>query len=285
MARRISAANVNLEADMIAIRMAVAVVATAAFLGFVASGPTWAQSQSKLDTVPRNNTLKVGWAVFHPYIYRDPKTNQVTGFSIDLANEMAKAMGDNVKLELVEDSWATFAAGLQANKFDLWPGAAISLRRALAVSFSDPYTKQTYTLLAGSEAASKARSWKDFDRPGQKIAVVLGSTTDTYLGRALKQAELVRVKSVPDGLLSLVGGRINAYASTTDSLMAMRKEHPNLAVVGGGGFATSVFAFALPRNDPQWVSWVNEFVREMKRTGRITELLDKYGMDHSFAAD
>jgi ABC-type amino acid transport substrate-binding protein len=260
-----------------------AVLGAALFLCF-SIGEALAQAQSKLDSIPRTNVLKVGWAVFHPYIYRDPKTNQVTGFSIDLANEMAKGLGDNVKVELVEDSWSTFAAGLQANKFDVFPGAAISLRRALAVSFSDPYTKQIYSLLAPSEAASKAKSWKDFDRPGQKIATILGSTTDTYLANLIKQAEVVRVKAVPDGVLALVSGRVNAYASTTDSLAALRKEHPSLAIVPGG-FATTGFAFALPRGDLQWTSWVNEFVREMKRTGRITQLLDKYGMDYSSAAE
>jgi ABC-type amino acid transport substrate-binding protein len=246
--------------------------------------PAFAQAPSKLDAIPKTNVLKVGWAVFHPYIYRDPKTNQITGFSIDLANEMAKGLGDNVKVELVEDSWSTFAAGLQANKFDVFPGAAISLRRALAVSFSDPYTKQVYSLLAANDAASKAKTWKDFDRPGQKIATILGSTTDTYLGNLIKQAEVVRVKAVPDGVLALVSGRVNAYASTTDSLAALRKEHPNLAIVPGG-FATTGFAFALPRSDMQWTAWVNEFVREMKRSGRIQQLIEKYGMDASAAAD
>jgi polar amino acid transport system substrate-binding protein len=256
-----------------------------AFALFVAGGLAFAQApQSKLDTIPKVNVLKVGWAVFHPYIYRDPKTNQVTGFSIDLANEMAKGLGDNVKVELVEDGWGTFAAGLQANKFDVFPGAAISLRRALAVSFSEPYTKQTYTLLAKNEDAAKAKSWKDFDRQGQKITTVLGSTTDTYLTNLVKQAEIVRVKTVPDGMLALMSGRANAYASTADSLVALRREQPSLAIVQGG-FASSGFAFALPRGDAQWTAWVNEFVREMKRTGRITQLLDKYGMDHSSAAD
>ena len=260
--------------------------AAALFFGLAAfaAGSALAQAPTRLDTVPASKVLKVGWAAFHPYIYRDPKTNQVTGFSIDLASEMAKALGDNVKVELVEDGWATFPAGLQANKFDVFPGAAISLRRALAVSFSEPYTKQTYSLLAPGAEASKAKSWKDFDRAGQKIVTVLGATTDAYLTALVKNAEVVRVKTVPDGMLAVVSGRANAYASTTDSLVALRKEQPGLAVVPGH-FATSGFALALPRNDPQWTAWVNEFVREMKRSGRIAQLIEKYGMDHSAAAD
>jgi ABC-type amino acid transport substrate-binding protein len=255
-----------------------------AFVAFLGIGLAHAQQQTRLDSVPSSKTLKVGWAAFHPYIFRDPKTNQVTGFSIDLANEMAKALGDGVKVELVEDGWATFAAGLQANKFDVFPGAAISLRRALAVSFSEPYTKQTYSLLAPNAQASSAKSWKDFDKAGNKIATVMGATTDAYLTALVRNAEVVRVKTVPDGMLAVISGRANAYASTTDSLVALRKEQPNLTLVPGA-FATSGFALALPRNDPQWTAWVNEFVREMKRTGRITQLIEKYGMDHSAAAD
>ena len=78
-------------------------------LGFA---PGFAQGPSKLDTIPKTNVLKVGWAVFHPYIYRDPKTNQVTGFTIDLANEMAKGLGDKA-IEARETNALKLAMGLR----------------------------------------------------------------------------------------------------------------------------------------------------------------------------
>src|SRR5205085_6457364 len=153
-----------------------------------------AAAESTLDTIQRTKTLRVGWAVVHPYIFRDPKTNEIGGFSIDLMRDMSGALGDGVKLQMVEDSWATLAAGLQANKFDIVPLLAITLTRALAVGFSDPYTKHGLTLLAPKDAVAKTKSWKDFDKSGTKIGVTLGSNTDWYLTRAIKQAEIVRLK-------------------------------------------------------------------------------------------
>jgi len=204
------------------------VVLVASFLAPVAALPRPAAAESALDTIQRTKTLRVGWAVVHPYIFRDPKNNEITGFSIDLMRDMAGALGDGVQLQMVEDSWATLAAGLQANKFDIVPLLAVTLPRALAVGFSNPYTKHGLTLLAPKDAVAKTKSWKDFDKPGTKIGVTLGSNTDWYLTRAIKQAEIVRLKSVPENILAVTSGRTNAYASTTDSLQAIKKEQPQL---------------------------------------------------------
>jgi polar amino acid transport system substrate-binding protein len=260
------------------------VLLAASILVWIAAMPAPAAEESTLDNIQRTKTLRVGWAVVHPYIYRDPKTNEISGFSIDLMRDMAGALGDGVKPQLVEDSWGTLAAGLQANKFDIVPLLAVTLTRALAVGFSDPYTKHGLTLLAPKDAVAKTKSWQDFDKPGTKIGVTLGSNTDWYLTRAIKQAEIVRLKSVPENILAVTAGRTNAYASTTDSLQAIKKEQPQLELAAGK-FGSSVTSFAVRRGDQEWLNWVNIFVSEMKRTGRIKELLDKYGMDHSFAAD
>jgi ABC-type amino acid transport substrate-binding protein len=109
------------------------VVLIASILVPFAALPGSAAAESALDTIQRTKTLRVGWAVVHPYIFRDPKNNEITGFSIDLMRDMAGALGDGVKLQMVEDSWATLAAGLQANKFDIVPLLAVTLPRAMAV--------------------------------------------------------------------------------------------------------------------------------------------------------
>jgi len=264
-------------------RLLIVMLVTSILVPF-ASLPLPAAAESALDTIQRTKTLRVGWAVVHPYIFRDPKNNEITGFSIDLMRDMAGALGDGVQLQMVEDSWATLAAGLQANKFDIVPLLAVTLPRALAVGFSNPYTKHGLTLLAAKDAVAKTKSWKDFDKAGTKIGVTLGSNTDWYLTRAIKQAEIVRLKSVPENILAVTSGRTNAYASTTDSLQAIKKEQPQLELTAGQ-FGSSVTSFAVRRGDQEWLNWVNIFVMEMKRTGRIKELLDKYGMDHSFAAE
>ena len=77
---------------------------------------------------PGDGTPGVGWAIWHPYVFRDPKSNQLHGVTYELVHEMGKSMG--VKVEWVEDNWNTLAAGIQANKFEVVNLLAITPPRA-----------------------------------------------------------------------------------------------------------------------------------------------------------
>ena len=255
----------------------------AAALAIAAVGSGSAQAQSPaMDRIDKQKTLRVGWAVWHPYVYRDPKSNQVQGISYDLLQELGKAMG--VKIEWVEDSWSTLPAGLQANKFEITNLMAITPPRAQVVDFSEPVTQHGVSLIAPQAAVAKTRSWEDWDRPGVKIAVTLGANSDMFVTEKFKRAEIVRLKTVPENVLALVSGRVDAHASTIDALKTIQKEHPNLAIVPGS-FGNSEVAFALPKGDADLAKRVNQFVHEAKRSGKVNQLLEKYGLDSSFAAN
>jgi polar amino acid transport system substrate-binding protein len=255
-------------------------IAGGAMLGVAGVG---AQGRvSALDRIEREKTLRVGWAVWHPYVFRDPKSNQIVGLSYELIQDMGKAFG--VRIEWVEDSWATLPAGVQAGKFELTNLMAITPPRAQVVDFSEPVTQHGLSLIAPKEEVAKTKSWQDWDRPGVKIAVTLGANSDMFVTQRFKKAEIVRLKTVPENVLALVSGRVHAHASTIDALKTIQREHPQLEVVPGS-FGASEVAFALPKGDQALMTRVNEFVREAKRSGRVKQLLQKYGLDASFAAE
>jgi ABC-type amino acid transport substrate-binding protein len=244
-------------------------------------GPRHATAAA-LDRIEKDRMLRVGWAVWHPYVFRDPKTNSVQGVSFDLLQDMAKTF--NAKLEWVEDSWATLPAGVQAGKFEITNLMAITPPRAQVVDFSEPVTKHGLSLIAPKDEVAKTKGWEEWDKPGIRIAVTLGANSDMFVTEKFKRAEIVRLKSVPENVLALVSGRVNAHASTIDALKTIQKEHPQMAIVPGS-FGFSEVAFALPQKDAAFAGKVNEFVRQQKKSGRIKELLAKYGLDASFAAD
>jgi ABC-type amino acid transport substrate-binding protein len=104
-----------------------------------------------------------------------------------------------------------------------------------------------------------------------------------FVTEKFKKAQIVRLKTVPENVLALMSGRVDAHASTIDALKSIQKEHPGLAIVPGS-FGGSEVAFGLPKGDTALANAVNKFVDEAKRSGRIAQLLDKYGLDASFAA-
>ncbi len=261
------------------LRKAFTLFATA--IAFAATLGT-ANAQSSVERIDKDKTLRVGWAVWHPYVFRDPKTNQLQGITYDLVADMGKALG--VKINWVEDNWSTLPAGIQANKFEITNLMAITPPRAAVVDFSEAVTKHGLSLIAPKAEVAKTKSWQDWDKPGIKIAVTLGANSDLFVTERFKRAEIVRLKTVPENVLALVSGRVHAHASTIDALKSIQKEHPGMDIVPGS-YGGSEVAFALPKGDKQLAERVNKFVRDAKKSGRIKELLAKYGLEASFAVE
>lgn len=261
------------------IRGITVLVATGLLALGAAVTPAQAQ-QSAADRVAKEKVLRVGWAVWYPYLFRNPKTDKLEGISYELFEDMGKALG--VRIQWVEDSWATLPAGIQAGKFDVTNLMAITPPRAKVVDFSDPVTKHGLSLIGFKDKVAKTKSWEEWDRPGVKVDVTLGANSDMFVTEKFKNAEIVRLKTVPECVLALMSGRVDAHASTIDALKAIQKEHPELAIVPGS-FGGSEVAVALPKGDAPLAKEVDQFVKKEKSSGRIEQLLVKYGLDASFA--
>ena len=66
-----------------------------------------------------------------PYFNKDPRTNEWQGFVIDMANDIAKTL--DVKLEVVESSWANAILDVQSGK---------------VIEFTDPQIEELQRLIA-----------------------------------------------------------------------------------------------------------------------------------------
>lgn len=243
-----------------------------------AAPPAAAQgTPSALAEIQKRGAVKVGWAVVFPYMYRDPKTQQLAGFAVDFATDMAAEM--KVKVEFVEDSWATLIAGLQSNKYDVTiAGVAATLPRALAVTFTKPVAKQPLGLMMLAKDAGQFKSWADLDKPGKKITTALGSNVDMFATRRFKQAELIRVKAGPDSIAQVLTGKADAWANSLEAFGLVQKEHPELAVVPGPTFGASPITMAIRQGDFIFRDWLNLYIDEQKATGTLPKLLEKHGL-------
>src|SRR5205809_2263195 len=100
-----------------------------AYIGMATPGLAQ-QTQSRLFEVTKSKKLRVcQYPLYYSISYRNPKTSQIEGIDADLSKELAKELG--AELEIVESSFGTFIADLQANKCEIGMfGVGASLRRA-----------------------------------------------------------------------------------------------------------------------------------------------------------
>lgn len=61
-----------------------------------------------LDRIEQSGELHAGYGVYPPYTQEDPNTNEVSGFSVEIMQQIAKQL--NVKLVWHRLNWNTMAA-------------------------------------------------------------------------------------------------------------------------------------------------------------------------------
>jgi ABC-type amino acid transport substrate-binding protein len=219
---------------------------------------------------------RVGWANWYPYIYIDKDTNKITGFTSDFYVEMARVL--KVKLVWVEDKWATLVAGLAADKYDMICNANKALSRLLVAEYAGPITRTNMRYLVRKENVGPDKTfqtWKDVDQKGVKIGLAMGTTADKKLTDSIKNAEIVRLPGDPEVILGIRTKKVDVYATDEMTLILLEKEYPELTILPGV-WSSSEMGLYVPQGDQVLLNWVNWFIWDMKRNGKIQEWLDKY---------
>jgi len=86
-------------------------------------------ASSRLERIQANHSLRVCiWPDYYGITYRNPKTMQLSGIDIDMANELGKELG--ARVEFVDSSFAKLMDDLNGDRCDVAMFAIGSHRRA-----------------------------------------------------------------------------------------------------------------------------------------------------------
>src|SRR5262249_29610318 len=117
-----------------ALRYALAIGSGAALTAAIASPASPQATDNTLDRVRANKVLRIAVLPGElPYFNKDLPTGAWSGFSIEMANDIAKLL--DVKLEYIESTYGNSILDLQSNKIDLGFALNPTPQRALVVDF------------------------------------------------------------------------------------------------------------------------------------------------------
>ncbi|WP_034341931.1 transporter substrate-binding domain-containing protein [Deinococcus misasensis] len=233
-----------------------------------------------LDTVKSRGTLKIALeGTYPPFNYRDEK-NQLVGFDVDIARELAERLG--VKPEFITTEWSGIIAGLQAGKYDVIVNqVSITSERQKILDFSKPYIFSSAQLIVRKGEPRKFKTLNDLK--GKKLGVGLGSNYYD-MAKSVAGIELKTYQAAPDTLRDLSLGRIDA-ALNDSLLMAYLTVKTRLPVKGGAqiGEATSM-GIPFQKNNPKFAAAINKALDDMKNDGTYLKISKKwFGKDVSKA--
>ncbi len=231
-----------------------------------------------IKAIKDRGKLKVGVKVDVPkFGYKDPKTNQIDGFEIDIAKAIAKKiLGDENKLDPQAVTAKTRGPLLDSGEVDIIAATfTITEERKKSYNFSDPYFTDGVGLLV--KKASGITSLKDLN--GKTIGVAQSATSKKALKEeADKQGvkvSFLEFNTYPEIKAALDSGRVDCFSVDGSILFGYLDDS---TVILKDRFSPQNYGIASKKGNDGITKAVNEVISEMKKSGELDKLIKKWGL-------
>src|SRR3569832_317433 len=148
------------------------------------------QPSSRLDEIITRGSLRVGMTGdYKPFSYFDKTNDKFSGFDVDMAEALGKALG--VKVEYVHTAWPQLMKDFEADKFDIaMGGVSITLDRQKKGYFSMPIMREGKTPITRCNDMAKYQTLDTIDQPGTRVITNPGGTNERFARAHIKHADI-----------------------------------------------------------------------------------------------
>ena len=228
--------------------------------GCASAGP--APPPAVRQVLAPTGTLRVALYVGTPSSVRSEADRRGVGY--DIGQQFARRLGVPFQPMILAKN-ADVQAAIKAGAADVAFTNA-SPERAKDMDFTRTYLAIELGYLAGPE--SPVKSLDEIDRPGVRVGVTAGSTSQGTLSRQFKNAKVVATTTLDDGVAMLASGQLDLYATNKANLGAMAEKLPGARMLDGA-WGVERHAMAIPKGRETALPYANAFIADMIATGRV----------------
>jgi len=198
------------------------------------------------------------------------------GFDIDVGIEMAKALG--VKPVFVDTMWPSIIPALNLGRFDIiFGGMSVTESRKEKVDFADPFMTVGQTVLLNARHTETVQSYKDLNDSRFVVVSKPGTTGEEAVRRLIPKATYETADTEIEGAMRVLEGTADAFVYDFPFNAVFRAIHPsNELVFLDEPFTQEPIAWAIRKNDPDFMKFLNGFLARMKAEGRFDQIYFKW---------
>ena len=208
----------------------------------------------------KENKLYVGTnAEFEPFEYRDGEN--IVGFDIDLINEIAKIMKQDI--EVVDMAFDGLLPALQSKKIDIIiAGMTADEERKKFVNFTDPYYSTQQSILVHKDN----KDIYSFDNlEGKNVGVVLGFTGDLIVS-AMSNVNAQKYGATSEAILALKSKKVDAVVLDYEPASKYFDQNNDLKLIITDS-KSEEYAIAMRKEDTELLKKVNDALNTIKENG------------------
>jgi len=229
----------------------------------------------QLDDIKKKGEIVFGvLGTDEPNSFVDPKTREIVGYEVDIANAIAKKIG--VKPVFKQLAVAARIPELQQGRVDILAASLThNKEREAQIDFS------LTTFVTGQKVLIKTASGiKDVaDLTGKKVLTVKGGTQEPNIRKAVPNVEVVTFETTQQAFLALQQGKGIGYVNDEASLVndyaklgAAKKDYAILPT----SISVEPLALGLKKGEKGLKTVVDGVLRELEASGDANKLFVKW---------
>ena len=212
----------------------------------------------------------------HGGFRRKGRQLSLIGFDIDIGIEMAKALG--VKPVFVDTLWPSIIPALKLGRFDIiFGGMSVTEARKTQVDFADPFMTVGQTVLLNAKHKNTVKSYKDLNDSKFIVVSKPGTTGEEAIQRLISKATYETADTEIDGAMRVLKGTADAFVYDFPFNAVFNAMHPSDQLVFlEEPFTKEPIAWAIRKNDPDFLKFLNSFLEDIKKDGRFDKIYKKW---------
>ena len=212
----------------------------------------------------------------HGGFRRKGRQLSLMGFDIDIGIEMAKAL--DVKPVFVDTLWPSIIPALKLGRFDIiFGGMSVTEARKKLVDFADPFMTVGQTVLLNAKHQNTVKSYEDLNDAKFVVVSKPGTTGEEAVQRLIPKATYETADTEIEGAMRVLEGTADAFVYDFPFNAVFIGMHPSDQLIFlDEPFTKEPIAWAIRKNDPDFLKFLNAFLFRMKSDGRFDRIYHKW---------
>jgi polar amino acid transport system substrate-binding protein len=240
---------------------------------------------SNLDRIAQSGIIRVGTAANMPPLNMLDKSGVPMGLDVDLASDIAGAMG--VELSLVIKPFSELLPALKAGEVDMViSGMTITPERNMKVAFVGPYHISGKALLTKFKSLVSSEDTSKLNSEAFAFTALESSTSASLVKTMMPRARLVTAKDYNEAVDMVLSNQVDALVADYHVCVLSLLRHPNEGLVSLiTPFTYEPLGIAMPAGDSQMINWTTNFLNTMRQSDELIKLKLKWFEDPSWLSD
>ena len=212
----------------------------------------------------------------HGGLRRKGRQLSLMGFDIDMGIEMAKALG--VKPVFVDTLWPGIIPALNLGRFDIiYGGMSVTEERKKLVDFANPFMTVGQTVLLNAKHKDTVQSYENLNDSKFIVVSKPGTTGEEAVKRMIPKATYETVDTEMEGAMRVLEGTADAFVYDFPFNAVFVAMHSSDQLIFlAEPFTKEPIAWAVRKNDPDFLKFLNSFLEAIKKDGRYDKIYNKW---------